>query len=291
MSDYAVSFGINLLQFAVMATAWAMFSGPTRLVSLATVAFFGVGAYAVAVLGEVLPWPAVLAVALAASIVLALIAGAATLKLSGVYFVIFTFGLAELVKQLVTWYEVNVARSIGRYVFLDISQREICAQLVVLLALVLVVGLLVRRSRLGLALRVIGADEVVAKHVGINTPLAKQMLFALSAGFMALTGAIVAPRWTYIDPAIAFNPTISFEVVIMALLGGATRLLGPLAGVIPLVILFEVLAARFPNTFSILLGVTFLAIVYFLPNGVTGRIEQWRRPKGTLPSTAIATDR
>ncbi|HVE48516.1 MAG TPA: branched-chain amino acid ABC transporter permease [Casimicrobiaceae bacterium] len=275
--DYAISFGINLLQFAVMATAWAMFSGPTRLISLATVAFFGVGAYTVAVLGEALSWPVVLIVAFAISIALALLIGFATLRLSGVHFVIFTFGLTELVKQLVTWYEVNVARSIGRYVFLDISQRQIYLQLLALLALTLLAGWFIRRSRLGLALRVIGADEMVARHVGINTALTKQVLLAISAGVIALTGAIVAPRWTYLDPAIAFNPTISFEVVIMALLGGATRLLGPLAGVVPMVILFEVLAARFPNTFSILLGVTFLLIVYFLPNGVTGRIDQLRR--------------
>lgn len=274
--DYGVSFGINLLQFAVMATAWGMFSGPTRLVSLATVAFFGVGAYTVAVLGEALAWPVVVAIALAVSVVLAIVVGFTTLRLSGAHFVIFTFGLAELVKQLVTWYEVNVTRSIGRYVFLDITQREIYLQLLALLALTLACGWLVRRSRLGLALRVIGADETVARHVGINTALVKTTLFALSAGFMALTGAIVAPRWTYIDPAIAFNPTISFEVVIMALLGGASRLFGPLAGVIPLVILFEILSARFPNTFSILLGVTFMVIVYFVPNGVSGWLDRWR---------------
>jgi branched-chain amino acid transport system permease protein len=275
--DYGVSFGINLLQFAVMATAWGLFSGPTRLISLATVAFFGVGAYTVGVAAEALPWPAVLAIALALGLALALAVGFATLRLSGVHFVIFTFGLAELVKQLVTWYEVNVTRSLGRYVFVEITQREIYLQLLALLALALCTGWLVRRSRLGLALRVIGADETVARHVGINTAFAKQVLFAISAGFIALAGAIVAPRWTYIDPAIAFNPTISFEVVIMSLLGGAARWLGPLAGVVPLVLLFEVLSARFPNTFSILLGATFLVIVYLLPNGVTGWFERLAR--------------
>ena len=279
MSDYAVALGINLLQFGVMATAWGLFSGPTRLVSLATVAFFGVGAYTVAVVGETLPWPAVLALALAAGVALALVVGFATLRLSGVHFVIFTFGLAELVKQLVTWYEVNVTRSLGRYVFLDITQRDILVQLAVLLALVLVAGVLVRRSRLGLALRVIGEDETVARHVGVDTTFAKQALFAISAGFIALTGAIVAPRWTYIDPAIAFSPTISFEVVIMALLGGATRLWGPLAGVIPVALLIEVLTARFPNAFPIVLGVAFLVIVYFLPNGVAGALERLRRDR------------
>ena len=59
------------------------------------------------------------------------------------------------------------------------------------------------------------------------SPLAKVTLFAISAVFMTLVGAIMAPRWTYIEPSIAFNPTISFQVVIMALLGGAHRLWGP----------------------------------------------------------------
>jgi branched-chain amino acid transport system permease protein len=90
---------------------------------------------------------------------------------------------------------------------------------------------------------------------------------------MTLTGAVMAPRWTYIDPAIAFNPMLSFEVVIMALFGGAGALLGPILGVVPFVLLFEVLSANFPNYFSILLGLVFLAIVYALPHGVVGLVQ------------------
>ena len=67
---------------------------------------------------------------------------------------------------------------------------------------------------------------------------------------MTLAGAIMAPRWTYIDPAIAFNPVISFHVLIMALLGGVHRLYGPLLGVVPLALLFEFLLARFPEPFQ-----------------------------------------
>uniref|UniRef100_UPI003F777B8E ABC transporter permease subunit n=2 Tax=Pseudomonadota TaxID=1224 RepID=UPI003F777B8E len=69
---------------------------------------------------------------------------------------------------------------------------------------------LIGRSRLGLALRAIGDDETVARHTGIDATRAKVALFALSTVFMTLTGAIMAPRWTYIDPAIAFNPVVSF---------------------------------------------------------------------------------
>ena len=273
-SSYHVALGISLLYFAVLATAWALFSGPTHYISLATVAFFGVGAYTVAVVGEVLPWVLVLLIAAAIGVALALIVGLSTLRLSGIYFVIFSFGLSELIRQLVTWYEVNIHRSVGRYVFLDISQPQIYWQLLALTAAVLLTGYFIGRSRLGLALRVIGADEVVARHTGIDTTRAKLAAFAISALFMTLTGAVMAPRWTYIDPAIAFNPMLSFEVVIMALFGGAGVLLGPILGVVPFVLLFEFFSANFPNYFSILLGLVFLAIVYAVPQGVAGLVQQ-----------------
>ena len=271
-SGYHLAVAIGILSHLVLATAWALFSGTTRYVSLATVAFFGIGAYTVAVLGEVLPWPVVLLTAAAIGIAVAVLVGLSTLRLSGVYFVIFSFGLAELIRQLVTWFEVNVSQSMGRYVFIDITQESIFWHLFALAALVFLVGWLIQCSRLGLALRVIGDDETVARHCGIDTTHAKLLLFAISAAFMTLTGAIMAPRWTYLDPTIAFNPVVSFQVLIMALLGGAHRLWGPLLGVIPLTILFEVLGANFPNYFSILLGLVFMLIVYGVPNGVAGLI-------------------
>ncbi len=275
---YAMSLTINLLMFLVLATAWALFSGPTLLISLASVAFFGIGAYTVAVFGEALAWPLVLALAAGIAGLVALVVGISTLRLRGIYFVIFTFGLAELIRQLVTWYEANFSGSVGRYVFLDITQEQIVWQLVALTAAVFLVGAWLRRSRLGLALRMIGDDETAAVHCGANVVRVKLIVFVISAAFMALVGAIIAPRWTYIDASIAFNPIVSFQVVIMALLGGATRLYGPALGVIPLVFLFEYLSANFPNYFSILLGITFMAIVYLVPNGVAGLIERKRKP-------------
>lgn len=274
LDGYALSLAIGILNYTVLATAWALFSGPTRYVSLATVAFFGIGAYTVAVFGEILAWPLVLLIALGVGIAVALIVGLSTLRLSGVYFVVFTFGLAELIRQLVTWYEVNKTRTLGRYVFVDITTDQIYWQLLALAVLVFAAGILIRRSRLGLALRVIGDDETVARHVGINTTYAKVALFTLSAAFMTLCGAVMAPRWTYIDPAIAFNPVISFQVLIMALLGGVHRLYGPLLGVVPLTLLFEYLLANFPNHFSILIGLAFMLIVYAIPRGIVGLLEQ-----------------
>lgn len=282
-NGYYLALGISVLYFTILATAWAMFSGPTRYISLATVAFFGLGAYTAAVLGETMPWPAVLLAAAGVGALTAAVTGLSTLRLSGIYFVIFSFGLAELIRQLVIWYEVNIHKSVGRYLFSAVTQDVLYWQLLGLTAIVFLVGWMLGRSRYGLALRAIGADETAASHSGIDATRVKLGVFILSATFMAVTGAVMAPRWTYIDPAIAFNPTISFQVVIMALLGGAGSLFGPVLGVIPLVLLFEVLTATLPNHFSIVLGVIFVLIVMVLPNGVIGLFgagRRWRVPAG-----------
>ncbi len=269
-NDYTTSLAINLLLYGVLATAWGLFCGSTRYISLATVAFFGVGSYTVAVLGERLPWPLVLLAAAAVGMVLALGVGLVTLRLSGTYFVIFTFGLTELLRQVVNWYESKVAGSVGRYVFVDVTPGFIYGQLLALFVAVLLFGWWLSRSRLGFALRLIGEDEQAARHCGVDTTRAKLAAFVGSSVFMVLAGAIVAPRWTYIDPAIAFNAIVSFQVVIMALLGGVARFWGPVLGVVPLVLLFEMLTKYFPNHFPIVLGVVFLLIVYALPRGVVG---------------------
>jgi branched-chain amino acid transport system permease protein len=69
---------------------------------------------------------------------------------------------------------------------------------------------------------------------------------------------------------------LSFLVVIMALLGGSGRLWGPLVGVIPFTILWELTSIQFPNQSTLVLGIAFLLIVYVLPKGIVGRLEQLR---------------
>jgi len=270
---YAVTLMIGMTGYVVLATAWGLFSGPTRYVSLATVAFFGIGAYTVGVLSETLPYPLVLLVAALIGLAVALVVGLSTLRLAGVYFVIFTFGLAELIRQVVTWYEVNVTGTLGRYIFLPVTPEGIYWQLLALAAATFLISWSIGRTRWGLALKVIGDDEVVASHCGIDITRLKLALFATSAVIITLVGAIQAPRWTYIEPSIVFNPTISFLTLIMALLGGADRLWGPLLGAIPLFLLFEWLSANFPNHYPIILGLVFIAIVFLLPKGVLAAFE------------------
>ncbi len=278
-SGYWLTLGVSIAMFTVLATSWTLFSGPTNYISLATAAFFGIGMYTVAAGLDRLPYPVLIAAAAIVGAAFAAIVGLATLRISGVYFVIFTLGLAELVRQIVAWTQHVMGASSGLYVLITIPDQTLYWLLLILAALVFLVGWLIGRSRLGLALRIIGNDEVVAVHVGINTARAKVVLFVISSTFAAITGALVAPRWSYVEPSIAFSPFLTFEVVIMALLGGVHRLWGPLLGVIPFTLLWEFISAKFPAQTTLLLGVCFLLIVYVIPRGVVGLVEDmiWRR--------------
>ncbi|HEX7221424.1 MAG TPA: branched-chain amino acid ABC transporter permease [Burkholderiales bacterium] len=270
---YLLSLGVSVAMYTVLATSWALFSGPTHYISLATAAFYGIGAYVVAAGVGAVPYAVLVGLAGLAGAAVAALVGLTTLRLSGVYFVIFTLGLAELVRQIVTWIQNNFTGSRGMYVLTDITEQAIYWQLLALAAAVYLIGWLVARSRLGFALRIIGNDETVAAHLGINSAACKIALFVISGMFAAMVGAIMAPRFTYIEPSMAFTPELSFQVVIMALLGGVHRLWGPLVGVIPFTLLWEVIAARFPTQTVLLLGIAFLLIVYLIPNGVVGRLE------------------
>ncbi|MEM9011392.1 MAG: branched-chain amino acid ABC transporter permease [Pseudomonadota bacterium] len=275
-SGYWLGLGVTIAMYTVLATSWALFSGPTHYISLATAAFFGLGTYVVGLGFEVLPYWSLLLIAAVAGAVLAALVGLATLRLSGVYFVIFTLGLAELVRQVITWAQ-NLSGQKGLYVLTQITEAQIYWQLLGLAALVFLAGWLIGRSRLGFALRIIGDDETVAAHSGIHTARAKILLFMVPGLVASVTGAILAPRYVYIEPALAFTPILSFQVVIMALLGGAGRLWGPLVGVIPFTFLWEAVSSNFPNQTTLVLGLAFLLIVYALPRGFAGLFDDLRQ--------------
>lgn len=271
-SAFMLTLGVTIAMYTVLATSWALFSGPTHYISLATAAFFGLGTYTTGIGIEYLNYWVLIPIAAGLGAILAALVGIATLRLSGVYFVIFTLGLAEFIRQIVTWSQ-NISGQKGLYVLTDLTEVHIYWQLLVLAALIYLGGWLIGRSRLGFALRIIGDDEEVARHSGINTARAKVLLFMVSGAAAAATGAILAPRYIYIEPSLAFTPMLSFQVVIMALLGGTGRLWGPIVGVIPFTFLWEAISSSFPNQTTLLLGLSFLVIVFVLPKGVVGLIQ------------------
>ncbi len=276
VNAYWLSIGVTAMMYIALCTSWVIFSGPTHYISLASGAFFGVGGYLVAT-GmsdyEQSFW-LMAAIAPLVALVLAGLIGWATLRLSGVYFVIFTLGLAEMIRNLVSWVQNNFLGSRGLYVLTDFTEAHIYWMLLGIAAAVYLLGWWVARSRIGFALRIIGNDETVARHVGINTATSKIILFMTTGFFAALVGAVIAPRYSYIEPNQVFSPELSFMVVIMALLGGAGRLWGPIVGVIPFMLVWEWVSINMPNQTTMLIGLIFLLIVYVLPKGIVGRLEQ-----------------
>jgi branched-chain amino acid transport system permease protein len=265
----------SIFMYIVLTSSWAMFSGPTGHISLATAAFFGVGIYSAAILGTKMPLLVTVLIGGLASSVLALLVGYLTLRLKGVYFTIFTFGLLELIKNLLLWFEVKFTGTRGRFVVV-VDYNTVYFIMLAILALTLLTAYLIRKSKYGLALQSIGEQEEAAEHIGINVTLLKVFTFAISAFFIGATGTIMATRWTYIDPFIAFNMELSFTPVLMATFGGMGQLFGPVLGATIFAYLEEVLITQFPYYYMLFFGTVLVVTVLFLPNGLIGLIQKWR---------------
>ena len=279
-SLYTVILITTILMYIIITVSWVIFSGPTGYMSLASAAFFGVGIYTAAVLmpntGQLLPLPVVVAIAGLISFILAILVGAVTLRLRGIYFAIFTFGLVELIKQVLLYWEFKVTHTRGRFVVLVDNNTVFYIMLGIFVALMLTVYF-IRRSKYGAALQSIGENEEAAAHRGINVTRVKVITFGISAIFMGAAGAIIATRWTYIDPYIAFNPLFSFMPVLMAIFGGMGQLYGPVIGAAIFAYLQETLQTTFPYYYMLIFGIVLVMAILYLPNGIVGLIQRWRK--------------
>jgi len=276
---YWVTLLTDILRYAVLTVGWVIFSGPTNYMSLATAAFYGIGFYISASLNGPLPFAVTIIVAGVAAFVMALVVGALTLRLRGVYFCIFTFALTLLVSSVVSEIERVVTHTRGRFVHTQSVPAAYYAMFIVFV-LTIATAMLIRRSRYGLALQSIGEYEEAAAHSGINIVRTKVFVFAGSAVFMGMAGAIIATRRTYIDPGIAFNLNTSFLPVLMAMFGGMINLVGPVVGAALFTYIGELLLTRIPDLYMLIFGVVLIVAILFMPNGIIGlALQVWERMK------------
>jgi branched-chain amino acid transport system permease protein len=279
-SPYTIILLTSIFMYIVITVSWTMFSGPTGYISLAPAAFFGVGVYSSALLGFSLPLPAVIGIGGLGSFCLAFLVGALTLRLRGIYFIMFTFGLVELLLHFVLWWEVNITGTTGRVVPTVDNTTVYWLMLIIFLVLMFTVYF-IRHSKFGLALQSIGEEEDAAAHTGINVTALKITTFAISAFFMGAAGAIMATRWTYIDPRIAFNTSLSFMPVLMAIFGGMGQLYGPIIGAAIFTYLEEFLITRFPYHYMLIFGIIMVVAIVYLPDGLVGLLQKlWKRISG-----------
>jgi len=278
--SYTIILLSSILMYVVLTVSWVIFSGPTGYISLAPAAFFGIGIYTSAVLGRALPLPVVISIGGMASFCLGLLVGALTLRLRGIYFAIFTFGLVELIKHFLLFWELHVTGTRGRFVMV-VDYNTIYYSLLIIFVLLLLVTYLIRHSKYGLALQSIGQNEDAAAHTGVNVTTVKVVTFAISAFFMGAAGAIMATKWTYIDPFIAFNPLFSFMPVLMAIFGGVGQLYGPIIGAVIFTYLEEFLITRLPELYMLIFGAVMVVAILYLPEGLVGLMQKlWERISG-----------
>ena len=251
-NGYWLGIGVDVMMYTALATSWMLFSGPTHYISLASAAFFGVGGF---VVGSGMSdydasfW-SMLALSAVIGGVLAALIGLATLRLSGVYFVIFTLGLAEMIRNLGELGSEQLPR-LSRPLCADGLHRyaPLYWMLLVTAASVYLSGLdhqpfppwlcaahhRRRRNR--------RASRRHQHRHGQGDPLHNHWRSSQPSS------APLSPRGgVYIEPNQVFSPQLSFFVVIMALLGGSGRLWGPVVGVIPFLLIWNWVDSNFSKS-------------------------------------------
>ncbi len=274
--DYILGVALSLLMWIALTQSWVVLSAMTGYISLGHAVFFGAGAYVMVLCFGTLPfWLSVILSGLATGLI-ALLVGYPCLRVRGPYFVILTFGLAELVKFIVINTEAALGK-FGRLLFGAPGLADLFHVVLALAAASMVITYLVRRSRFGAGLRAIRENEGAAETLGINVGRFKVLAFALSAVIPGMVGAVMVLRTTYFEPLDVFNPITSFTIVSIAIIGGGDDVPGPLYGACFLVLLQELLWANWPEIYMILLGALLIGFVLGAPDGIQGRIALLRR--------------
>lgn len=267
-SEFVVSLALTCLMYVALSSSWSLFCGSTRYLSLATSAFFGIGAYTGALVLGPLPWAAAIALGALIAAGVAVVMGAAVLHLRGTYFAVLTFGMTELIRHAITYWEKKVTGTVGRLLAVVPERDTVYLTVLGLAVAAVLVAIVVRRSRFGLAMAGIGADEQRAQTLGVDTRRVKIAGFALTAAFAGAVGAAMSVRWTYIDPGTVFNPFIGFQTVLIALIGGAATLWGPLVAAVVFSLLAETLRLQVPQLYMMSLGLLLILCVLYLPGGL-----------------------
>ncbi len=271
-SGYYLQLSIVVLTMIALAESWGFFSGYTGYISLGVAAFFGAGKEIYAYFAPTMPFVAVILFAGAIAAVVALGLGPIVLRIRGTYFVILTYVLAAIVQALVTNYESAYFHTVGKIAPVQSSATVYYIMVVVAVATIFL-SCRIKNSRTGLGLFAIRNDEDVAEASGVNTVWLKIAFFALSSFIAGVAGATSTAVSGYVNPASAFNPVISFQILIMASLGGMKSVRGPIVGALVLTLFSQFLLAAYPLINALILGVVLIGIVLLLPDGIVGAYE------------------
>jgi branched-chain amino acid transport system permease protein len=275
---YFVSLLFTVFMYVTLASSWNFIGGYAGYLSFGHVAFFGIGAYATAMMMKGLnlaPFLTILSSIPAGGVaaLIAVIIGYPCLRLRGPYFAVITFCFAFVVDLGVK--NLNVLGG-PEGLWLKSMELPIHAIRAILFEVMLIVMVMavsmsmwVSRSKFGAGLRAIKEDEEVAQTMAINAPKLKIEAFALSAFFPGMAGGVYAYYLTYIHPDIVFDVMISILIVLMALFGGGGTWLGPVIGAVILTLINEGLSTFVKAELArIIYGGLFIGVIIFMPNGI-----------------------
>lgn len=293
---------LNVIGLYTLVTLGLILLGSSGQVSLGQAAFYGLGAYASALLSKGLGWPpettiplAILLVAAAAYIV-----GLPTLRLAEHFFVLATLGVGIIVNVLMVQLVPLTGGASG---LRDIPPLMIAGvrvatdrQYYYLIWALVVVALILARNitshRTGRALRAILASEVGASALGIDVSRYKMQAFVLSAAYAALAGAVYAHYIRFISPS-PFSLYASLFFLIMAVVGGLTNIWGGLVGAAAVTVLDQVIRAQLPRVLpriggeyqTAIYGILLVLIMIFFPSGIVRGALDIRRALGRVHAT------
>jgi branched-chain amino acid transport system permease protein len=286
--------GALVLLAAIGASAWNIVGGYAGQVSVGHAVFFGFGAYSAVVVYTHLGWPPIAGapIGMVLSVAVAAVIGVPTLRLSGHYFSMATIAVAELVRVLSSTSEfLGGAQGLGgpampRTVF-DLSFISALPYYYLFLSVLLVtLGITwwMTNSRMGFYLRAIKDSERAARSLGAPASRTKLYAFMLSAGLTSVAGALYAMMFGFVDPESGLGILISVKMLIMAALGGAGLLFGPLVGAAILVPLEEIsnnlLGGKGAGLTFVVYGAIIVIIARFQPGGILALINRaWARRK------------
>ncbi len=280
--------GVTFLLAAISASAWNIVGGYAGQVSVGHSMFFGLGAYTPLLFYSLWGWPPMAGIpaGIALSIALALVVGLPTFRLTGHYFSMATIAVAELNRIFTgTWDFVGAAIGLqgpatarGWWDLTFRGELPYYYLFLAVLAVLLAVTSVIERRRFGLYLRAIKASERAARSLGVPVRRTKMKALVLSAAFTSIAGSLYVIKTGFIDPDSGFGILISVQMVIVAALGGAGTLFGPLIGALILIPLQSATNTWFGGGGSgltyILYGGIIVLIARFEPGGL---FELWQR--------------
>lgn len=288
LGNYDVRIAITIAMFTAMALSWNIIGGFTGYPSFSTAAFYGIGCY-VGALAQREGVPAAVAWVLAAAFVggFAGLVGAILLRLKGHYFAIGSIAIVDISRLVISsWGDVTGGGDGLNVPLMQGGPSAVSAYILyvmlVLMVLAFITTVIVDRTRLGFGLRCIEQNEDAADMVGVDTTRYKVAAYVLSAVFCGAVGAVYASWVGYIDPTDSFSILLTIKVPVMALLGGAGTVLGPVIGAVTFILLEEVFWANFLDWNRAIMGVIIVVLIFFLPGGLLKldyRKLMRRRPK------------